>query len=232
MSATAAFTVLLLGAESTGKSQLALDLQEVLVSQHGLRCNVVLEHLRHWCEQQQRAPLQHEQAAVAAEQTRLIAESRVTCDVLLADTSAVMVAAYSEQYFGDTSLWPQALADHRAAADLTLLMGLDLPWVPDGLFRDSPAARQQTDTILRTRLQSAGLGFQTVYGTGANRLQQALRTLGASLGRPLVDQDPFWEAGRRRWNCEKCSDPVCEHRLFTDLLAQRAQHNGRGQTHT
>jgi hypothetical protein len=25
----------------------------------------------------------------------------------------------------------------------------------------------------------------------------------------------------RAWNCEKCSDPVCEHRLFTSLVDQR-----------
>ena len=30
--------------------------------------------------------------------------------VVLADTTALMVAVYSEQYFSDTTLWPQALA--------------------------------------------------------------------------------------------------------------------------
>ena len=25
------------------------------------------------------------------------------------------------------------------------------------------------------------------------------------------------------WSCEKCSDPQCEHRLLTALLAQRAR---------
>ena len=43
---TRPFTVVLLGAESTGKSKLALALEEVLVSQHGLRCTLVPEHLR------------------------------------------------------------------------------------------------------------------------------------------------------------------------------------------
>jgi len=219
----APFTVVLLGGESTGKSQLAHTLREHLNSAHGLRGLVVAEHLRAWCEQQGRAPAQNEQAAIADTQTRHIAQARDTpgVQVLLADTSSVMVAAYSEQYFNDTSLWPQALADHAAAADLTLLMGLDLPWVPDGLFRDSPAARQTTDAILRARLEQAGITFQTIYGSGEARVQQALRTLGAAMGRPLVPQDPFWEQGRRRWNCEKCSDPACEHRLFRDLIAQR-----------
>lgn len=217
------FTVVLLGGESTGKSQLAQALQAHLSTVHGLRCLVVAEHLREWCEQQGRAPTQNEQAAVADSQSRHIAQGRATpgVQVVLADTSGVMVAAYSEQYFNDTSLWQQALADHNAAADLTLLMGLDLPWVADGLFRDSPAARQTTDAILRTRLDQAGMGYQTIYGSGEARAQQALRTISAAMGTSLVDKDPFWEQGRRRWNCEKCSDPACEHRLFRDLIASR-----------
>ena len=220
----APFTVVLLGGESTGKSQLAQALHAHLSSAHGLRCLVVAEHLREWCEQQGRAPAQNEQAAVAHTQSRHIAQGRATpgVQVVLADTSGVMVAAYSEQYFNDTSLWQQALVDHTAAIDLTLLMGLDLPWVADGLFRDSPAARQTTDAILRARLEKANITYQTIYGRGEDRVQQALRTLGAAMGHPLVEHDPFWEQGRRRWNCEKCSDPVCEHRLFRDLLANRA----------
>lgn len=220
---TAPFTVVLLGGESTGKSQLAQTLHDRLTASHGMRCLRVDEYLRTWCEQHQRAPEPHEQAAVAGEQSRRIAMARETPDVqvVLADTSAMMIAAYSEQYFNDDSLWPQALCDHAAAADLTLLMGLDLPWVADGLFRDSAAARQTTDAILRARMEQAVLPHQTIYGQGENRVQQALRTLGAAIGHPLVEQDPFWEQGRQRWNCEKCSDPACEHRLFRDLLAQR-----------
>lgn len=216
------FTVALLGAESTGKSRLAHDLAQQLRKQHGLRVEAVAEHLRSWCEQQGRAPAQHEQAALARTQSQHIARARATpgAQLVLADTTALMVAAYSEQYFNDLSLWPRALADHTNC-DLTLLMGLDLPWVDDGLCRDSPTARQTTDNILRTRLEQAGVTYQTVYGEGESRTSQALRTVGARMGLSLSAQDPFWEQGRRPWNCEKCSDPACEHRLFRDLIAQR-----------
>lgn len=218
----APFTVALLGGESTGKSSLAQALLEHLTPAHGPRAVRVPEHLRGWCELHGRAPHQHEQASIAAAQTAAIAAARATPDVqvVVADTTALMVAAYSEQYFNDATLWPQALADH-ATVDLTLLMGLDLPWVADGLCRDGPAARQATDTLLRARLEQAGISFQTIYGTGQARVSQALRALGVAMGRPLLAQDPFWEQGRRRWNCEKCGDPECEHRLFRDLIAQR-----------
>lgn len=218
----APFTVALLGAESTGKSHLTQALAQQLHGTHGLRVDVVEEHLRDWCEQHGRAPVQHEQTALAHTQSQLIAQARAKpgVQVVVADTTALMVAAYSEQYFNDLSLWPRALADH-STCDLTLLMGLDLPWVDDGLCRDSPTARQTTDNILRTRLEQAGVTYQTVYGQGNSRTSQALRTVSARMGLRLSAQDPFWEQGRRPWNCEKCSDPACEHRLFRDLIAQR-----------
>ena len=81
------------------------------------------------------------------------------------------------------------------------------------------------DTILRARLEQAGVTYQTVYGRGNERTSQALRTVSARMGLAMKAQDPFWEQGRRRWNCEKCSDPECEHRLFRDLIAQRQPPN-------
>ena len=179
----------------------------------------VPEHLRAWCEAQGRAPHAHEQAAIAAEQSRLIATALQTpgVDVVIADTTALMVAAYSALYFQDHSLLAPALAQQRTV-DLTLLMGLDLPWTPDGLFRDSPAVRDATDALLRRELQSAGIPFQTVYGQGEARVRQALRAIGTALGHPLLAEDPALSCGVRPWACENCGDPACERRLFTGLL--------------
>lgn len=214
--------VALLGGESSGKTALATSLQQTLNDIHGIRSAVVHEHLRAWCEARGRAPQAHEQAAIAAEQTRLIEAARQQpgVAVAIADTTALMVAAYSALYFNDTTLLPSALEQQRRY-EVTLLMGLDLPWRPDGLFRDSPAVREATDALLRRELQAAGIGFQTVYGQGGARLQQALRAIGAALGRPLVNDDPALATGRGNWTCDNCSDPDCEHRLFTGLLSRR-----------
>jgi len=93
----------------------------------------------------------------------------------------------------------------------TLLMGLDLP-VPDA---DTLKRREQADALLRTALAAAGRPFAVVHGRGSERLANALRALG--LGAP--------NSLRRlvAWDCDKCSDPACEHRLFTDLLRRRAE---------
>ena len=216
-----ALTVTLLGGESSGKTTLVHALHPALATQ-GIHSALVPEQLRTWCERHGRAPLAHEQAERAQAQQQAIAEAGqdTSAQVVLADTTALVIAAYSELYFDDRSLWPAAVEQQRRYG-LNLLMGLDLPWVPDGLFRDGPALRAATDALLRRELQAAGIPFQTLYGPLALRVQQALRAIGSALQRPLTAQDPAWEHGRRPWNCEKCSDPECEHRLFTQLLQQR-----------
>lgn len=219
--AGAPLTVCLLGGESSGKSTLAAELQ-LHFQALGWSAVRVPEHLREWCARQGRAPQAHEQAALADEQARQIpcARQRPGVQLVLADTSALVVAAYSELYFKDSSLYPAAL-EHQRGCDVTLLMGLDLPWVSDGLFRDSPAVREGTDHILRRELESAGIPFQTIYGQGRDRLDAALRAIGHRLGITLAQQAPGRSSRTAAWVCERCSDPDCEHRLFSRLLAAR-----------
>lgn len=211
-------SVALLGGESSGKSTLARQLHEALAAQ-GLATALVPEHLRAWCEAAGRAPLAHEQAAIAAEQTALIEQARA--GVVIADTTALVVAAYSEHYFGDRSLWPEAIAAQRRIG-LTLLMGLDLPWQSDGFFRESPAVSEAIDALLRRELQAAGVAYQTIYGQGPQRLRAALAAVATALGRDLLPDDPALRKGTGRWQCEACSDPECEHRLFRALIARRS----------
>jgi nicotinamide riboside kinase len=217
----AAFTVALLGGESSGKTVLANALHRVLDEQHGIRTVCVPEHLRAWCEAMGRAPQAHEQAAIATEQGLLIqaAAQQPGVDLVIADTTALMVAAYSELHFEDSALFKPALAA-QGAYGLTLLMGLDLPWQADGVFREGPQAREAIDALLRCELQAGGIAYQTVYGQGEARLVQALRAMGTALGRPLVHEDPALATGLRPWSCDNCSDPDCEHRLFTGLLSR------------
>ncbi|MBE0586569.1 MAG: ATP-binding protein [Hydrogenophaga sp.] len=214
-----ATTITLLGGESTGKSDLAQALCRHLNDGLHIPTVLVVEQLRQWCETTGRAPRADEQAARAAEQTRHIetAARQQGVELVIADTTALVIAAYSELYFNDTSLLHAARAEQRGYG-LTLLMGLDLPWVADGLFRDGPAVREATDAVLRRELQVAGVRYQTIYGKGPQRLQQALRAIGNHLGRPLLADDPALRLGRGRWVCDSCSDPDCEHRLFSKLL--------------
>ena len=177
-------------------------------------------HLLHRRQYKGRAPLAHEQAAIAAEQAGEInAAAQSGVQVVVADTTALVVAAYSERMFNDRSLLPDSLKVQQRHS-LTLLMGLDLPWQADGLFRDGPGMRADIDAVLRRELQSEAIPFQTVYGAEDARLRHALRAVGVMLGRPLLPNDPLLEAGTGHWTCENCSDPDCERRLFSGLLSR------------
>lgn len=200
--------VAILGAESTGKSELARALSGAL-HERGLPCSLVEEHLRDWCIREGRTPRIDEQAAIAGEQSRRIALAAAQGWVV-ADTTALMTAIYSDLLFDDGSLYEPALLELRETARFTLVTALDLPWVADGLQRDGPHVREPVDALLRAALQRGGIGYSVVHGSGAQRLANALRAIGLADARPGAD--------RPLRPCETCSDPDCEHRLFTDLL--------------
>lgn len=210
--------VALLGAESTGKTWLAQALGAHYQAL-GRRVLTVPEVLRLWCAAQQRTPRADEQGAIA--QAQAAAETRAeTTDLLVADTSPLMTAVYSDLIFGDTSLYPFALA-HQRRYDLTLVTGLDLPWVADGLQRDGPQVREPVTRAVRAALDQAGLPYRVVYGRGQQRLHNALiaiESIAKDIHSTRAEQQNHLERGRRGWRCEHCSDPDCERRLFSSLL--------------
>jgi nicotinamide riboside kinase len=204
---SSAFVIALLGAESTGKTTLAAELQAALTTP-GRRVGLVTEYLREFCEQTGRTPRQDEQHAIAREQTRRIADAATRNDIVIADTSALMIAVYSDQVFGDTSLYAEASAA-QSACHLTLLTALDLPWLADGLQRDGPHVRDPVDAKVRAALGAAGLPYSVVAGQGAARLQAALAAIERALNPPPADADASTGA-RWRWHCERCGDANCE----------------------
>jgi nicotinamide riboside kinase len=208
--------IALLGAESTGKTQLSLDLAQALRAT-GRTVAVVPEYLREWCEQAGRTPQPQEQLSIAQEHERRVDAAVASgADIVIADTTAVMVAIYSAMLFDDGTLYRFALERQRGY-EHTLVTGLDLPWVADGLQRDGPHVRPPVDALVRAALQRAGVRFQVVYGHGPQRLKHALCALG------LATHPGGGDADYGRWlgSCDKCSDPGCEHRLFSSL-ARRA----------
>ena len=212
--------IAIVGAESTGKSWLARELCATLQAR-GERACWVPEVLRTWCEEKGRTPLPHEQLPIAnaqAEAVMAIAEGTV-----ISDTTPLMTAIYSHHLFADESLYPMALEHHRQY-QLTLVTGLDIAWEAQWL-RDHPGVRGPIDTRVRQALEKAGIGYRVVYGQGLARLNNALLALGLA-----AEDEAVWRQrqsaqfalneGRTPWNCEKCSDPECEHRLFTGLIAR------------
>ncbi len=219
--AGAPLRVAIVGAESTGKSVLAHALADALAREFGLRCAVVDEYLRTWCEDQRRTPRADEQMGIALEHARHIAAAAAQpgLDVLLCDTTPLMVAVYSDLLFDDRSIEPVA-RDCQQRMDLTLLTSLDLPWVADGLQRDGPHVRAPVDARVRARLGNWGVTWSVVSGSGDARTAGALDAL-----RPLLRLQGRHERStgllsrlqasqegppQPQWICERCDDPLCE----------------------
>ena len=208
------FVIALLGAESTGKTTLARDLCCALIAPDR-RVMVVSEYLREFCEREGRTPHAHEQRHIADEQTRRIEAATHEHDLVIADTTALMVAVYSDLIFGDTLLYAPAQVAH-AQCDLTLLTALDLAWQSDGLQRDGPQVREPVDALVRGALDRAGLGYSVIAGTGAARLQGALACIQRATEVPVPV--PAAEQARWHWHCDRCGDPDCERRALLPTL--------------
>jgi nicotinamide riboside kinase len=218
---TAVVTIALLGTESTGKTSLAQAMARELTTSG--RCAVVVaEWLREWCEREGRTPRPDEQLAIAETQAArvnkaidgLAAEPASAPAYVIADTTPLMTALYSDWLFQDPSLYAMALA-HQHGFTHTLVTGLDLPWVADGLQRDGPHVREPIDTLLRKKLAKGGVAYKVVYGVGEERVRNAMLAIGAAPQHVAKSAAGGWV-----WACDKCSDPECEHRLFSRLTAR------------
>lgn len=169
---TTALKIALVGAESTGKTQLARELA-LHWGGAGRRAIAVGEVLREWCDREGRTPHADEQMRIAQEQASRIDQAAKHADVVIADTTPLMIAIYSDLLFADRSILPMAL-DFQRGFDVTLLTGLDVAWVADGLQRDGPHVREPVDARIRAALQGAGIDFKVIYGAGPARMQSAL----------------------------------------------------------
>lgn len=166
--------IAILGAESTGKSTLA----PALAARYDTLW--VPEYLREFVETRQRVPHEEDQFGIACTQRAredAMAASSDARRFLFCDTTPLMTAVYSRIYWGRVP--PELLAleaEHDYA--LTLVAGLDLPWVPDGLQRESEAVRQQVHECLLAVLRERGIPFTLVEGDLPRRMRQVEALLG------------------------------------------------------
>lgn len=143
-------SLLIIGAESTGKSTLGRELGA------GLGALVVPERLRLWCIEHGRTPHEYEQMQLMVAQIEDHAAALEVCrarqiEWCVLDSGPAMTAAYSEFYFGDTSLWPAAFKALASASAVAWCRPAEV-WVADPGMRDGPETQLQVDVILASRL--------------------------------------------------------------------------------
>lgn len=129
----------------------------------------------------------------------------------------------------------EALPAGLSGFDLVLVAGLEAtarletPRAPfSSSCKTAPHLASDPEAVnhsIRTALAQAAVSYRVLYGTAGERLshaQQAVESLLPAASRPAQVTQP---GGLKKqpwvWMCDKCSDPQCEHRLLTALLAQR-----------
>jgi NadR type nicotinamide-nucleotide adenylyltransferase len=159
------------GSECTGKTVLANE----LARHYG--AVVVPEYVRLFVEDNQRAPEASDVETIALGQLELErARGESAHKLLLLDTDLLSTMIYSHHYYGDCPTWiEQTLVDRPA--DLYLLCGIDVPWVPDGDQRDRGDRREEMQQLFRVALIDRGLAFIEVRGSVAERVDLATRAI-------------------------------------------------------
>jgi NadR type nicotinamide-nucleotide adenylyltransferase len=162
--------VVLVGSESTGKSELARRLGE------HFHAPVGREFVRDYAAQRA-GPLgfgDHGPIAKGqmANEDAAIAEAR---DLVILDTDLVSTVVYCEHYFGRCPEWIELEAIARAG-NLYLLLRPDIPWVADGV-RDRGERRDEMHDLFRDKLISLRLRYVEIGGEREARFESAVGSI-------------------------------------------------------
>jgi NadR type nicotinamide-nucleotide adenylyltransferase len=169
--------VAVVGPESTGKTSMCAALAE--------------RYRTAWVPEFARAHLDVKGAPFGAEDLPIIArgqcaaEDRLAreCDrVLFCDTDLVTTVLYAEHYLGAAPGWLRVAAIERSYA-LTLLLDVDVPWVPDPQ-RDLGHLRPQMLARFRAAIERRGAPYVLIRGGWDERLVQACAAVDRLLGEP------------------------------------------------
>lgn len=169
MTAAAPLRVAILGTASSGKTTLAAALAR---EYHTVW---VPEYLREFVDVEQRIPVATDQIHIARTQrAREDAVVQLARGYLFCDTAPLMTAVYSRHYFHGIDAELALLADaHQRDYACTLVTAPDIPWVADGLQRESEQVSVTINTMLMEELSRRGIAYQLVAGDPAQRLAQA-----------------------------------------------------------
>ena len=176
--------VCLHGIESVGKSTLSERLAEhystVLVPEYG----------RSHCETHGTDCREDDLLLIGEAQQAMIEAARPWANrLLIADTDALMTAAWSQMMIGYT---PDQLICHRKA-DLYLMLGTDAPFVDDGTrVYKSAEERDRFNRIARETLVLSRSKFVEISGSWQERQSAAIRAID-----DLIEQMGLRNEGRR-----------------------------------
>jgi NadR type nicotinamide-nucleotide adenylyltransferase len=164
--------ICLIGAESTGKSQLAAELAATL------KTVWVPEFAREYALKVQRQLDYFDVFPIARGQIqnedRVLANAR---GIVILDTDLLSTVAYSRYYFGVCPDWIEQTARERLA-DLYLFMNIDVPWIGDPA-RDPKAKREEVHAEFGKALAEFGANCVLISGGWETRRETAIKQVRA-----------------------------------------------------
>ena len=161
-------TVVLMGAESTGKTTLAAAL-----AKH-YKTTWAAEYLRLFVDNKGALPEESDVYAIAQGHLKLVAQMRPQARrVLFVDTDLFTTCVYQRIYFGSCpSDIEESALSHRSG--LYLFTEPDIPWEPDPGQRASPEERLRSHVLLRAETKKHALNTVSIKGTYAERMNTAV----------------------------------------------------------
>jgi len=99
--------------------------------------------------------------------------------VLIQDTDLLSTCVYSEHYHGGC---PPGVRRALRPPDLYLLLGIDVPWVPDPQ-RDRGHMREQMHALFRDAVSASGAPFVEITGDWEDRFRRAVSAVEGLLER-------------------------------------------------
>jgi NadR type nicotinamide-nucleotide adenylyltransferase len=167
--------VVVTGSECTGKTTLARGLAEHFGTIW------TPEHVRDFVRSKGAAPTSDDVEAIARGQMAIEdATARGGSRLLVLDTDLLSTIVYSHHYYDACPGWIEDEFRNRSA-DLYLLAGIDVPWAPDGIYRDRGDRRVEMQGLFRKALVTRRLPFVEVDGPHTDRMEIAIRSIEEAL---------------------------------------------------
>lgn len=164
-------TVVLMGAESTGKTTLVNAL-----ARH-YKTTRAVEYLRLFVDWKGAVPEEADVYEIARGHLDLVSRMRSEAHrVLFADTDLFTTCVYQRIYFGTCPSSIEELARLHQSG-LYLFTEPDIPWVSDPGQRTSPEERLRTHEILQEEAESHSLNTVCIHGSYDERMAKAIKAV-------------------------------------------------------
>ncbi len=163
--------IVITGAESTGKSALAIDLGRVFSSPW------VPEYAREYLEKSGMTYTRSDVEAIAKVQIRQMEEAQnLVSRYVFFDTWLIITKVWLEIVYGAAPGW---ISDAIASApvDMFLLCDTDIPWVPDPLRENGGEMREVLSGLYRKNIESFGFRYKNITGFGEDRFAMARKII-------------------------------------------------------